>query len=186
LWRIVGFATKEGTTGSLFCLYMLDNQMELIERITQLLEEKFTTDEAFADCYIVDIELKPNQRLYVFADSDSGFTFEKCQRLSRYLEAPLDENGWLGEKYLLEVSSPGIERPLKFPRQYTRNIGRTLSVTLNDKTEHLGTLQSADEHQIVLVNTVIERDEKKKKKVVVVETPIPYDQIEKALVKLGF
>ena len=160
--------------------------MELIERITQLLEEKFTTDEAFADCYIVDIELKPNQRLYVFADSDSGFTFEKCQKLSRYLEAPLDANGWLGEKYLLEVSSPGIERPLKFPRQYKNNIGRTLAVTMKDKTQHTGTLQSSDDFQAVLVNTVIERDEKKKKTVVVVETPIPYDQIEKAVIKLSF
>ena len=160
--------------------------MELIERITQLLEEKFATDEAFADCYIVDIELKPNQRLYVFADSDSGFTFEKCQRLSRYLENPLDTNGWLGEKYLLEVSSPGIERSLKFPRQYKKNIGRTLAITLNDKTQYSGTLQSADEEQVVLVNTVIERDEKKKKTIVIVETPIRYEQIEKALVKLGF
>lgn len=177
---------KEGATGSLFHLYVIDNQMELIERITQLLEEKFATDEAFADCYIVDIELKPNQRLYVFADSDSGFTFEKCQKLSRYLEGPIDTNGWLGEKYWLEVSSPGIERPLKFPRQYKSNTGRTLTVTLKDKTEHSGTIQSSDEHQVILVNTIIERDEKKKKKEVIVETPIPYDQIEKAVIKLGF
>ncbi len=178
--------TKEGATGSLFRLYTLDIQMELLERITQLLEEKFATDEAFADCYIVELELKPNQRLYVFADSDSGFTFEKCQKLSRYLESHLDTNLWLSEKYLLEVSSPGIERPLKFPRQYKNNIGRTLLVTMTDKTQHSGAILSADEQQVVLVNTIIERDEKKKKKEIVVETPIPYDQIEKAVVKLGF
>ena len=160
--------------------------MELIERINQLLEEKYSTDEAFNDCFTVELELKPNQRLYVFADSDSGFSFEKCQKLSRYLESHLDTNGWLGEKYLLEVSSPGIERPLKFPRQYKNNIGRTLAVTLLDKTtQHTGAIQAADEEKVVLVHTVIERDGKKKKEVVV-ETPIPYDQIEKALIKLGF
>jgi ribosome maturation factor RimP len=160
--------------------------MELTERIHQLLEEKYATDESFADCFTVEIELKPNQRLYVFADSDTGFTFERCQKLSRFLESHLDTNGWLGEKYLLEVSSPGIDRPLKFPRQYRKNTGRTLLVTLLDKTQQSGAIQSADEQQVVLVNTVIQRDEKNKKKEVVIETPIPFEQIEKAVIKLGF
>jgi ribosome maturation factor RimP len=160
--------------------------MELTETISQLLEDKYNTDEAFADCFTVEIELKPNQRLYVYIDSDSGFTFERCQKISRYLESHLDTNGWLGEKYLLEVSSPGIERPLKFPRQYTKNIGRTLLVTMKDATKHSGAIKSADETQVILENTVVERDEKKKKITTVVETPLPYDQIEKAVVKLGF
>lgn len=159
--------------------------MELTERIALLLEEKFATDDGFSDCFIVEIDLKPGQQLYVFADSDSGMTFEKCQKLSRYLESHLDENGWLGEAYLLEVSSPGIDRPLKFPRQYAKNIGRTLWVRTLDKTEHEATLKSADDAQIVLTQTVVEKDGKKKIKKEV-ETTLPYDQIEKAIVKLKF
>lgn len=159
--------------------------MELIDRIALLLEEKYTTDEAFADCFTVEIELKPGQHLNVFADSDSGMTFEKCQSISRHLEKYLDENGWLGEKYVLEVSSPGIARPLKFTRQYRKNIGRQLAVTLSDKTEQTGLLKSADDTGIVLENTVIEREGNKKKQVQV-ETPIPYERIEKAIVKLAF
>ncbi|MEZ4892788.1 MAG: ribosome maturation factor [Saprospiraceae bacterium] len=159
--------------------------MELTQKIETLLEEKFSTDEDFADCFVVDIQLKPQQKLYVFADADNGFTFERCQKLSRYLESHLDSNGWLGEKYVLEVSSPGIDRPLKFPRQYKKNIGRNLKVTLLDKTLHEGTIQDADGNRVLLVNTIIEREGKKKKEVVV-ETPISYDQIEKAVIKLGF
>ena len=159
--------------------------MELTERIDHLLTEKYTTDEAFADCFTVEIELKPGNKLYVFADSDSGMTFEKCQKLSRYLESHLDANGWLGTTYLLEVSSPGIDRPLKFARQYKRNIGRTLAVTTADKAQHLGTLQSADDQQIVLTSTVTEKIEKKKVERTI-ETAIPYDTIEKAIVKLAF
>ncbi len=101
--------------------------MEITERITRLLEEKYSTDEVFADCFTVSVEMKPGQKLYVFADSDSGMTFEKCQKLSRYLESHIDSNGWLGEKYLLEVSSPGIGRPFQFLRQYNNN-SRTLAV----------------------------------------------------------
>ncbi len=159
--------------------------MEVTERIAQLLDEKYAADEAFADCFTVDIEIKPGQKLYVFADSDSGMTFEKCQKLSRYLEQHLDANGWLGETYVLEVSSPGVTRPLQFARQYPRNIGRTLEVALKDKTKQTGVLTAADETQIVLRQEVIEMDGKKKKKVQV-ETPILLENIDKALVKLAF
>ncbi len=159
--------------------------MEVTERIAQLLDEKYATDEAFADCFNVEIELKPGQKLYVFADSDSGMTFGKCQKLSRYLEEHLDTNGWLGDKYLLEVSSPGVTRPLQFARQYPRNIGRTLEVTLNDKSKLTGVLTAADDQQIVLSYEVVELDGKKKKKVQV-ETPVALENIEKALVKLAF
>lgn len=159
--------------------------MDVTERITRLLEEKFTTDEAFADCFIVEINLKGGQHLDVFADSDSGMTFAKCQALSRHLEKHLDENGWLGEKYVLEVSSPGVDRPLKFPRQYRKNAGRTLAVTLTDKTQKTGLLKSADDNGIVLETTHIERENNKKKEVKT-ETPIAYDQIEKAVVQLAF
>jgi len=159
--------------------------MEVTARIAQLLDEKYATDEAFTDCFTVEIDLKPGNKLYVFADSDSGMTFEKCQKLSRYLEEHLDTNSWLGTTYLLEVSSPGITRPLQFARQYPRNIGRTLNVTLQDKTLQTGVLTAADETQIVLSQEVIEMDGKKKKKVQV-ETPILLENIEKALVKLAF
>ena len=159
--------------------------MELTERIGQLLEEKYASDEMFADCFTVSIELKPGNKLFVYADSDSGLSLEKCQKLSRYVEHQLDENLWLGETYGIEVSSPGIDRPLKFPRQYLKNVGRTLAVRRIDKTEIQATLKSADETQIVLTHIEVERDGKKKLKKEV-ETPIPYEQIEKAVVKLPF
>lgn len=159
--------------------------MEVTERIAQLLDEKYATDEVFADCFTVEIDLKPGHKLFVFADSDSGMTFEKCQKLSRYLEAQLDTNGWLGDSYMLEVSSPGVLRPLQFARQYPRNIGRTLDVTLKDATKQSGIMTAADDTQIVLRQEVIEMDGKKKKKVQV-ETPILLENIEKALVKLAF
>lgn len=160
--------------------------MELTGKIAQLLEEKYATDEMFADCFTVDIELSPSKKLGVFIDSDSGFNFDKCQKMSRFLESHIDANGWLGDKYVLEVSSPGIGRPLKFPRQFKNNAGRSLSVTLDGQPEPLvGKILSADELQVVLVNTVIEREGKKKKEVQV-ETPVLYERIVKAVVQLDF
>lgn len=159
--------------------------MDLLDRIAQLLEDKYATDDAFADCFTVDIEIKPGNKLNVFADSDSGMTFEKCQKISRYLESFLDTNGWLGDKYVLEVSSPGVGRPLKFARQYRNNIGRAVVVTLSDKTQLTGILSAADDIQMVLTQKVIEKEGNKKKEVQV-ETPVPFEKIEKTVVKISF
>ena len=160
--------------------------MELTDRINQLLEEKFAADEAYLDCFVVEIELKHSNKLYVFLDSDSGMTFEKCQKLSRYLEGYIDAGSWLGDKYVLEVSSPGISRPLKFQRQYVKNIGRKMEVVLSsDKSKITGTLHGVNDDQIILVNEIIERDGKKKVKKQV-ETSIAFDNIEKAIVKIEF
>jgi ribosome maturation factor RimP len=159
--------------------------MDLIEKIQQLLDEKYTSDEMFADCFTVEVELKPPQRLYVFVDSDSSMTFDKCKKLSRHLESYIDTNGWLGEKYLLEVSSPGITRPLKFIRQYIKNVGRTLEVVTNEGVRHISLLKAADEEKIVLWEEIVEKEGKKKVKREV-ETAIPYDQIQKATIKVSF
>jgi ribosome maturation factor RimP len=159
--------------------------MELTERITTLLDEKFTTDEAFFDCFTVEIELKSGKNLYVFVDSDTGMTFEKCKKLSRYLEQHIDTNGWLGDKYLLEVSSPGITRPLKFLRQYVKNVGRAVEITLKDKSVESGLMKSADENQVVLEQTITEKEGKKNVKVQR-EKAISFEQIEKTIVKIVF
>lgn len=159
--------------------------MDIIARLEGLLEEKYAEDEAYADCFTVEIEIKPINRLYVFVDSDSGMTFEKCKGISRLLEGHLDANQWLGERYVLEVSSPGLSRPLKFPRQYLRNLGRTLAVELSNQTKVVGTLVKADDQQIVVSVKGVERDGKKKKEVVT-EIPVRYEDISRALVKPAF
>lgn len=159
--------------------------MELTERITQLLEEKYATDESLADCFTVDIELRPGNKLYVFVDSDSGINFDKCKKLSRHLESHIDTHGWLGSKYVLEVSSPGLGRPLRFLRQYHNNLGRTVVVTLLDDTRERGILKAADDTQVVIEQTVVEKEGKKKMEVLV-QRAIPFDQIKSTVVKAAF
>lgn len=153
-------------------------------QLTQLLETKFQEEE-FADCFIIEIKSLQNKRVEIYVDSDSGITFKKCQLLSRYLEAEIDEKGWLGEKYTLEVSSPGITRPLKFARQYPRNIGRKLEVKQLEGETKTGTLIEVDEKQITLESKQRIK-EGKKKKTVVVQDIIPFDNIKETKVKITF
>lgn len=153
-------------------------------QLTKLLEAKFQEEE-FADCFIIEIKSLQNKRVEIYVDSDSGITFKKCQQLSRYLEAEIDEKGWLGEKYTLEVSSPGITRPLKFARQYPRNIGRKLEVKQLEGETKTGTLIEVDEKQITLESKQRIK-EGKKKKTVVVQDIIPFENIKETKVKITF
>jgi ribosome maturation factor RimP len=156
----------------------------LEEQILGLLAEKFIETD-FKDCFVVDIKLSSGNKLEVFIDCDSGLTLEKCQQISRFLEEAIDEDNLLGETYSLDVSSPGLDRPLKLTRQYLKNIGRQLNVTLNDGTIRIGTLKSVGENGISLEETQTTKEGKKKKTTVVL-SDLPFAEIKKAMVVIRF
>lgn len=154
------------------------------EKINHLLEEKFKEEE-FLDCFLIDLNLLPNNKLEIFIDSDTGITFEKCRRISRYLEQFIDTEGWLGQKYILEVSSPGVSRPLKLKRQYPKNIGRKVEVRLDGGILEKGKLVKVEEDAITLEEKVTIKVGKKKKRELV-QKLIPFEKIEKTVVKISF
>lgn len=154
------------------------------EKIADLLDDKFK-EEDFADCFLIEIKLHEHNKLDVFVDADSGMTFEKCKKLSRYLEGYLDTEGWLGPKYVLEVSSPGLSRPLKLKRQYHKNIGRKIEVTTADGTSKTGDLVAVTDESITLEEKVRVK-EGKRKKTALVQTEIPFENIKKTIVQVTF
>ena len=157
--------------------------MPIKEQIVSLLNQKFEEEE-FNDCFLVELNHN-NSKLEVFVDSDSAINFEKCRRISRHLEKEIDENGWMGEKYTLEVSSPGISRALVFKRQYVKNIGRKLEVRLKEGGKFTGELKKVTEENVFLEENVrIKEGKKKVDKVLTHE--IPFENIEKAIVKISF
>lgn len=154
-------------------------------KIEALIEEKFK-EEGFEDCFLVDINRpEGSNKLEVFVDADSGINSIKCQRLSRYLEAYIDESQWLGEKYILEVSSPGIGRPLKFNRQYKKNIGRKVAVKLNEGGTEEGILIQVTETEIILERKVRVKEGKKKVNKLL-SILILFDDIKETRVKITF
>ncbi len=155
------------------------------DKIEQLLLEKFQ-DVGFQDLFIVDIVFNPaNKKLEAFIDSDSSLTVGQCAKLNRYLQNHIDENDWLGEKYILDVSSPGITKPLKLVRQYIKNIGRDVKITLVDDVKEKGTLIAVDEVGITLKQIVTIKEGKKKRKEEI-EKAIVFDTIKKTLVDFKF
>lgn len=170
----------------MFPLFFTHNPKLLVEaRIADLLDKKFETPE-FADCFLVDMFFsEKNNKLEIFIDSDSGVTFEKCQKISRYIEAYLDEEQPIGDHYTLEVSSPGVGRPLKLPRQYKKNIGRNIEIATQSGNKKTGKLVSATDFAATVEEVVIVKEGKKKKKEIV-QTIVPYEEIKKAVIKIQF
>ncbi len=117
----------------------------------------------------------------VYFDSDSGVTISKCQKISRYLEHFIEEEQLMVDNYTLEVSSAGIDRPLKLKRQYHTNKGRTLEVTLKDQRKFQGLLKTVNEDSIIIE---LKRGKGKKQQITLEE--IPYNTIEKSYVKATF
>lgn len=162
--------------------------------ITRLLQPYLNDDRL----YVVDIQVAGRRggriKVTVLLDSDAGITIDECADISRQLGRQMDESDFFGESpFILEISSPGVDYPLTFRRQYVRNVGRQLLVTLTDGTTHRGTLESVDDAQIVL-NIVPEKKSKTQQKkdaeagVIALSGPIPiaFGQIKKANVEVLF
>lgn len=164
-------------------------------QVTELLQA-YLNDGQF---YIVDIQVAGRRggriKVTVLLDSDEGIMIEQCAYISRKLGEQMDELNFFGEApFTLEVSSPGVDYPLTMPRQFTRNIGRTVIVTLTDESLRKGTLESvADDHIVVDIEAEKKPKGKKKKEADLITevqpvgpTPIPFEQIKKAHVEVSF
>ena len=124
---------------------------------------------------IVHVNVNPHNdtvHIQVFADKlEGGIGMEECAQLNRRLVAKLDNEAGLGDNYILEVSSPGLDRPLIGYRDLRRVLGREVQVFLkeriNGKCELSGSLQAVREADIIV--------ETRKGEVIV-----PMDKIEKA------
>ena len=101
--------------------------------------------------FLVDLRIKPTNNIKVFLDGDSGITIEKCVQVNRKLYKKLEESGLFPEgDFSLEVSSAGLDEPLKSLRQYKKNIGRQVEVHLQDGSLKEGILTGVNEEGIVL------------------------------------
>ena len=139
--------------------------------------------------FLVDIQIKASkvsQKVTILVDKDEGITIQECTSISRRLAKQLEELEVFAEAYTLEVSSPGLDQPLVLLRQYLKNLGRNLKVTLKTGESISGQLIEAKEESITLQLP----EPKKKSKTPVDEASlkreIPVDQISKALVEISF
>jgi ribosome maturation factor RimP len=148
--------------------------------ITQLTE--WTNELLPENLFLVEIEQKQGaKKISVYIDGDKGVTIENCRVLGKGLNAKLDELDFGNEAYMFEVSSPGVDRPLKLKRQYEQHIGRELLVKLIGNNEIGGKFDSMSDTGIVLLL----KDKKKGYKDATAKE-IAFDEIAQASVQISF
>lgn len=101
---------------------------EVEERVESLVLE--AVDQTFE---LVDVEYVkegPHRYLRIYMDKEGGLTLEDCQKISESVSGPLDKKDFIDEAYFLEVSSPGLDRPLKKEEDYHRFTGENIEVKL--------------------------------------------------------
>lgn len=119
-----------------------------ISTITQLMEGLLEDQPSY---FLVDIRIKPTNNIKVYLDGDQGITIEKCIAFNRALYKKLEELALFpADDFSLEISSPGLDEPLKLRRQYQKNIGRPVEVLLKDGQKLEGKLMELSEEAIVL------------------------------------
>ncbi len=162
---------KEGTHSPLFVLVVMD----LSAHIRQLAEAQLTNPAHFVVEVILSLRRTP-KKITVVLDGDQGISVEDCAELNRTLSVALDNEEIMEDSYLLEVTSPGLDQPLKLLRQYRKNIGRKVRVKKTTGTAE-GILRQVTDHGIVL-------ETGKAAKTDMLE--IPFTEIEKTIVMVSF
>lgn len=120
--------------------------------IEQLIEP-IIREEGFELIEIKLSRFKNNYRLQIFADSDKGITLDECAHLSRLTGAALDMSDVFESKYILELSSPGLDRPMHTERDFRRRIGEEVRIEYKEngrKQRARGTLTSVDADGVAL------------------------------------
>ncbi|MDW2797370.1 ribosome maturation factor RimP [Clostridium boliviensis] len=131
------------------------------------------------DFELVDVEYVKeagNWYLRAYIDKEGGITVDDCEIISRKLGDWLDEKDFIADSYILEVSSPGLGRPLKKDKDYDRSIGKDVDIKLykplNKQKDFTGTLISYDKDTV----TIAQED----------GTELTLNRPEIALIRLAF
>lgn len=161
--------------------------MDLKEKIIELVNKNLGSPEFF----IVDVNVSGSQnvrKISILLDGDSGISIDECAKVSRIVGKELEEFDMIDSQYLLEVGSPGLDKPLKLKRQYLRNLGKRVAVVLEDETTKTGVLENVGEDQITLLEEVKEKsnENKNSKKVKTISSEIPFSSIKKTNVLVSF
>lgn len=136
--------------------------------------EQWQKDE---QVFLVDLSVKPGNKITVLIDRIGGLNITDCVDLSRFIEGSLDREK---EDFELSVSSPGADSPFKVLQQYQKNIGRKVKIITKENQTVIGTLLQLTDNSIEI------EPEKGKKTKIAVPNTIELNHIQEIRVIISF
>ena len=111
-----------------------------------------------------------NRFVTIMVDSETGLNLDQVTDISRLVGETMDKAPFMGDTpYTLEVTTPGVDRPLTAPRHFKKNVDRLVKITKNDGTQVKGRISSADENSVTLDNDSVD-----------------YSDIKRAIIEIEF
>lgn len=154
----------------------IETQVQAVER---MVEDILAGDQQY---FLVEVRIRPTNNVKVFIDGDNGISIEKCITYNRQLYKKIEETGLFpSDDFSLEVSSPGLDEPLKMLRQYKKNTGRKVEVLLKDGVKTEGVLKEVAESYIILEET-----KGKNKKKQIIEHNFSFESIKSTKIQIVF
>ena len=152
----------------------IDSQIQAIEQKVMALIDPDPEN------FLVEIKIRPGNNVKIFVDADRGMSIDKLAHYNRSLYRQIEESGLFpNNDFSLEISSPGLDEPLKLRRQYLKNIGRYVEVVLKSGLKTEGKLLSATDEEVVIKE---EKGNKKKKEII--QHSLSYDDIKTTKIQI--
>jgi len=130
--------------------------------------------------FLVEVKIRPGNNIKILVDADRGISIDKLAHYNRSLYRQIEESGLFpNSDFSLEISSPGLEEPLKLHRQYLKNIGRYVEVILKSGIKREGKLVNVTDGEIL-----IEEEKGNKKKKEIIQHSLSYDDIKTTKIKI--
>jgi ribosome maturation factor RimP len=130
--------------------------------------------------FLVEVKIRPGNNIKIFVDADRGMSIDKLAQYNRNLYRQIEESGLFpNNDFSLEISSPGLDEPLKLRRQYLKNIGRYVEILLKSGVKIEGKLINATDVEIL-----IEEEKGNKKKKEIIQHSLSYDDIKTTKIQI--
>ena len=133
--------------------------------------------------FLIDLIITDAFKVIVNLDGDNGVALQDCIDVSRFIDANLDREE---QDYSLEVASVGVGSPLKFVRQYKKNIGRTLIVKTESEIIEAELVDATDDFVILSWEAREPKKIGKGKETIQKKLNLPYEKIKEAVVTVTF
>lgn len=158
-----------------------------LEKVSKWAESIINQQDGY---FIVEIKILQSNQFQVYIDADQGASINELARINKTLRKKIEDKEWFEDgKFSLDVSSPGLDEPLKKLRQYKKNIGREVDIVLTDGQKKKGVLTEVTEDTILLTYKPKKKKKgKKAKKEKEVSAPeyFTFDKIKTTKVCIGF
>jgi ribosome maturation factor RimP len=150
------------------------------QQIRQWVESHLAEEGGF----LVDLTVSDGADIRVLVDAPEGMPIARCVAISRLIEGQLDRDV---QDFALQVSTPGLDQPLKLRPQYDKNVGRSVAVQLHDGHKVEGLLTAVGDEGIVVEHKEKRRIEGRKAKEWVTDRhELGWDAIATTKVKISF